>query len=176
MATFTEIKNINEISRANFERALRRARKRKIINLFQHKCNDLVPANTILNQLPVQDRKDLGVQDVPLQSIVGSSGRYHDFDLAFLPLNKATMGRWISIANAFLQSVKLPPVSLTKIGTVYFVEDGNHRVSVARLAGRRWIRARVIEINSPALISNLSCTRLGFKLLDDSIKYNIDQN
>lgn len=164
MAIFTDIKSINKISEANYERALRRSKIRKAINLFHHKCNDLLPANTILNQLPSQDRIDLGVQDVPLQAIVGSSGRYHDFDLAFLPLHKATKERWISISNAFLQSVELPPVSLAKVGPIYFVEDGNHRVSVARIAGRRWIRARVIEINSTALISNPSCTRLGFKV------------
>ena len=36
---------------------------------------------------------------------------------------------------------ELPPVSLYKIGALYFVEDGNHRVSVARYHGVEWVDA-----------------------------------
>jgi hypothetical protein len=40
----------------------------------------------------------------------------------------------------------LPPVELFKVGEVYFVRDGNHRVSVARARGQDFIDAQVTEI------------------------------
>jgi hypothetical protein len=40
----------------------------------------------------------------------------------------------------------LPPVELYRIGEVYFVRDGHHRVSVARALGRREIDGDVIEV------------------------------
>ena len=40
----------------------------------------------------------------------------------------------------------LPPVELYKIGDIYFVRDGNHRVSVARQQGQVYIDAYVTEL------------------------------
>jgi hypothetical protein len=42
----------------------------------------------------------------------------------------------------------LPPVSLFKIGDAYFVNDGNHRVSVARQQGVETLDADVVELRS----------------------------
>lgn len=39
--------------------------------------------------------------------------------------------------------VKLPPVALIQVGEVYFVEDGHHRISVAKLWGEHEIEAEV---------------------------------
>ena len=58
----------------------------------------------------------------------------------------------------------LPPVTLYKVGDAYFVEDGNHRVSVARMSGQEFVRAIVIEVDSSTLTTEPSCTRLGFKV------------
>ncbi|MGI9255901.1 MAG: transcriptional regulator, partial [Salinispira sp.] len=41
-----------------------------------------------------------------------------------------------------------PPIQLYEIGGVYFVRDGNHRVSVARSQGVEMIDAEVIQLNS----------------------------
>ena len=45
-----------------------------------------------------------------------------------------------------VNDVTLPPVDLYKIGDVYFVRDGNHRVSVARQLGQVDIDAYVTEL------------------------------
>jgi hypothetical protein len=86
-----------------------------------------------------------GVQTVPLEKIVGSVGRYRDFDNEFLPMQNQTGDRWRKINRAFYEDVSLPPIKLYKVGEVYFVLDGNHRVSVAREHGAIYIDAEVQE-------------------------------
>jgi hypothetical protein len=89
-----------------------------------------------------------GVQAVPLDKIVGSVDRYRDFDRMFLPTQSHTSERWRKISRARYQDISLPPVLLFKVGEVYFVVDGNHRVSVAREAGQEYIDAEVREVIS----------------------------
>ena len=86
-----------------------------------------------------------GVEDVPVKDIVGSLNRYHDFDRAFLPAKDGIAPRWEHIALAFYRNIGLPPVMLYKVGHVYFVVDGHHRVSVAREQGMESIEAEVRE-------------------------------
>ena len=87
-----------------------------------------------------------GMRTVELERIIGSVGRYKDFDGSFLP-NKKWMGeRWSRIDRAYHQGVELPAVSLYTIGEVYYVRDGNHRVSVAKYHGGAAIDAEVVEI------------------------------
>jgi hypothetical protein len=87
----------------------------------------------------------IGMREVPIEAIVGSVGRYQDFDREFLPVQRATSQRWKSIDRAYYEHVDLPPVQLYKVGDAYFVKDGNHRVSVARERGVHYIDAEVIE-------------------------------
>ena len=61
------------------------------------------------------------------------------------PASGHTAGRWKNVDRAYYQDVRLPPVQLYKVGDVYFVKDGNHRVSVARERGVEFIDAEVIE-------------------------------
>jgi hypothetical protein len=82
-------------------------------------------------------------QPVPLDLIVGSGGRPYDFDRAFYPLRTHTRERWVSVADLWYRGVELPPVSLVKVGDDYFVVDGHHRISVARVFGATAIRAHV---------------------------------
>ena len=42
----------------------------------------------------------------------------------------------------------LPPIDVYKVGEVYFVLDGNHRVSIARQEGFEFIEAHVIEVKT----------------------------
>ena len=72
---------------------------------------------------------------IPIASIIGSVGRYRDFDRAFLPLDGADRERWKRLDVAFNELRDLPPIDVYKIGEVYFVRDGNHRVSVAKANG-----------------------------------------
>lgn len=87
----------------------------------------------------------LGMHTVPIEAIVGSVGRYRDFDREFLPTQGATKERWRRVDEAYYEDVVLPPVQLYKVGDIYFVKDGNHRVSVAKEQGVTFIDAEVIE-------------------------------
>jgi len=151
-----------------YDLALRQAAVRKLKNFILHRCNDLVPAGEVIEHLNLEVHKQPVVQQVPLDQIVGSAGRYKDFDLEFYPLHRGTRDRWIKVASAQSQGAHLPPVLLYKVGTKYFVEDGNHRVSVARMTGQKTILAQVIELESSNLIQAPTCFRLGFENPDKS--------
>lgn len=89
----------------------------------------------------------LGVRKVCLQEILGSVARSRDFDNKFLPLHKDLGPRWKEIYQV-LQSKEhlgayVPPIKLYMIGNMYFVNDGNHRVSVARFRDWTSIEAEV---------------------------------
>src|SRR3990172_6761129 len=86
-----------------------------------------------------------GVQTIRLDQVAGSLNRYHQFDRAFLPTQDDTASRWQRVDRAFYEDVSLPPVVLYKVGQVYFVVDGHHRVSVAREQGQEFIEAEVRE-------------------------------
>ncbi|MBJ7598045.1 MAG: hypothetical protein DLM67_02835 [Candidatus Nephthysia bennettiae] len=91
-----------------------------------------------------------GVQDIPLSQIKGSEGRSRDFDPSFLPLNPRLRARWTRIETLMLRGAPLPPIEVYKVGEVYFVKDGHHRVSVARHLGQETITANVIEVRTRA--------------------------
>ena len=78
-----------------------------------------------------------------IRQIRGTEGQRDAFDDAFHPLTSHTRGRWVSIASAWLQGTSLPPVDLIRVGEVYFVRDGHHRISVARALGQQEIDAVV---------------------------------
>ncbi|MBI5935349.1 MAG: hypothetical protein HY867_16730 [Chloroflexi bacterium] len=86
-----------------------------------------------------------GVQTIRLEQVAGSLNRYQAFDRAFLPTQDDTASRWQWVNRAFYEEISLPPVVLYKVGEVYFVVDGHHRVSVAREQGQEFIEAEVRE-------------------------------
>ncbi|MBP6787279.1 MAG: hypothetical protein KA170_06815 [Candidatus Promineofilum sp.] len=133
----------------DFERAYQRSWWRKLIARLTGRSNELLPFDEVRDALPYRSQRDIGLQVVPLNKIVGSVGRYRDFDRAFLPIQRQTSERWVNIRKAHYRDVALPPVDLYKIGDVYFVKDGNHRVSVARDRNQTDIDAYVTEIDIP---------------------------
>ncbi len=122
----------------------------------------LLPFEDVYARLVVRGRHDRGYQTVPLARIVGSQGRHLDFDRSFLPRTDRGADRWKQIRRAHYQERDLPPVELYKLGDIYFVADGNHRVSEARERGQVTIDAYVTEFEvdvplSPELdLHNLS--------------------
>jgi hypothetical protein len=147
----------------DYAQARRRAFWRGIWRRLSHQCNDLAPTGELLKSIHIQGVRNLGLRQVPMERIVGSSGRYRDFDLVYQPLRQEQDGRWENIARARYKGIDLPPPNLLKIGNAYFVEDGNYRISVARARGQESIEALVTAFDSPDLIAQPSCTRLGFK-------------
>jgi hypothetical protein len=103
----------------------------------------LLDLNQIVAGGTISARHYLGAQTVPIQQIRGTEGQRDAFDDAFHPLTIHTRGRWLSIASAWLQGASLPPVDLIRLGDVYFVRDGHHRISVARALGQQEIDAFV---------------------------------
>ena len=129
----------------HFEAARRRAFWNQIRRLLSGRSNRLLSWRDVQDQLHPSDFVDREVVSVPLDRIVGSVGRYREFDRAFMPLLDSTAPRWRSIARAYFDHVRLPPVTLYKMADNYFVIDGHHRVSVARELGRAFVDAKVFE-------------------------------
>jgi hypothetical protein len=102
----------------------------------------------VLRHGSVERQAYRGVQEIPLDRIVGSadSGRPGDLDAGFLPTTNRLRRRWIDQYVLLLEGPELPPIEVRKVGDGYYVIDGHHRVSVYRTAGRATIRARVTEM------------------------------
>lgn len=138
---------INAAVQHDYTRARRKATLSQLLALVQRRPNELIPFEEVRARLNIRGQHDLGLRTVPLTQIVGSEGRYSDFDRHFLPRHDATKFRWLNISKAFYEDVNLPAVELYKIDDVYFVKDGNHRVSVARQQGQLEIDALVTELD-----------------------------
>lgn len=147
-----------------YDKALRSAFWIGIERRFRKTCNDLLPFAAVWKHIQHTEQRFTGVGEVEIDSIVGSSGRYRDFDLSFLPRRRERDDRWVNIAQAHYDGLGLPPVLLYKVGDAYYVEDGNHRVSVARVIGLEVVQANVIEIDTANLTPEPRCTRAGYKI------------
>jgi DNA-binding Lrp family transcriptional regulator len=91
------------------------------------------------------DARDRGVQSVALDRIVGSVGRYQDFDSRFRPNPNLPPERLQKILKAMREGAALPPVKLYQIKDAYYVLDGNHRIAAAKLLGHDEILGRIVE-------------------------------
>lgn len=96
-------------------------------------------------------RKYRGVGIVRVAQITGSVGRERDFDAHFRPLKRHLCERWIAQLLA-LRSGGWAPIRAYKLGQDYFVEDGHHRVSVARFTGMEFIDAEIWEYELAAVM------------------------
>lgn len=120
-----------------------------LLRLFHQNAGESLLSFDQVQKL-LRDRTEVnrGTQLIPIDHIVGSVGRYRDFDRAFLPLSGADQERWQRLDVAMNQLRDLPPIDVYKLGDVYFVRDGNHRVSVAKANGLEYIEANVTEIDT----------------------------
>ena len=89
-----------------------------------------------------------GMRTVPVSQIGGSVGRCSDFDSDFMPARASVEARWKRIDRAFHRGEQLPPVSLYKVGSFYFVLGGHPRVSVASYHSVGMIDAEVTEFGA----------------------------
>ena len=130
---------------SDFSVARMKAFLNRIRSIISGQPRELLSYEEVRKSLHIGGPIYRGVEDVPVKDIVGSLNRYHDFDRAFLPVKDGIAPRWEHIALAFYRNIGLPPVMLYKVGHVYFVVDGHHRVSVAREQGMETIEAEVRE-------------------------------
>lgn len=140
-----DIIRVAQTARTDFDRARRKAFLADLMSTLRGRPNWLLSFEEVRQMLDIRGQHYKGMTQVPVSSIVGSVDRYHDFDRRFLPAHTRTRPRWESIDRAALTDVVLPPVQLYKIGDIYFVKDGNHRVSVAKEKGTEFIDAEIIE-------------------------------
>ena len=139
--------DLNEQVDADFTRARRRARLRALVARIrrEHTSNRLLSFDDVRRELVANNRLQRGMRVVEVEAIVGSVGRWRDFDRSFLPARASGGERWKRIDRAFQRGEDLPPVELYEIGDAYFIVDGHHRVSVARYHDVPTVEAAVAE-------------------------------
>jgi hypothetical protein len=137
----------------DFSRARGRALLHRIRHFMSVDRDKLLSLNDVREILKPKSETYRGMQAVPIKLIVGSEGRYRDFNKYFLPRSEHLRQRWERVDIARLENVTLPPIQLYEIGGVYFVRDGNHRVSVACSQGVEIIDAEVTSLSSEIPIS-----------------------
>lgn len=139
-----------QAARERFEQATRQAMVEQLLAMITGQRADLLPFDEVQRILKAHQQIEIRrVQMIPLDRIVGSVGRYRDFTRTFLPRAGTNRERWVRINAAMDRMESLPPIEVYKVGDVYFVKDGNHRVSVARANGLQEIEAYVTEIPLP---------------------------
>ena len=139
----------------DFHRARRKAALNALLGLLTRSEQQLFSYEEVRRQLRATTERDRGRQEVPLDKIVGSVGRYRDFSRDFLPLFDGDLQRWAQVRMAVGALRGLPPIEVYQIGEAYFVKDGNHRVSVARRLGAKTIEAYVTEVKTRVPLSPL---------------------
>ncbi|MCJ7694583.1 MAG: universal stress protein [Anaerolineaceae bacterium] len=146
-----------ELDKNTFRQAVddfRKERSKAAIQSFwaniTGKSLNLLPFDEISTKLHATVKAERGLQNIPLDAIVGSVGRYHDFNRNFLPLRDNDMDRWAHVKTAMTSTASkgVPPISVYKLGDSYFVLDGNHRVSIAKQMGFKEIEAYVTQIKT----------------------------
>lgn len=129
-----------------YRKAQRAALMQRIWRRLLRRPNNLLDLNRVQRHLSLRGCHYCGIQPVPFKQIIGSESRCQDFDASFHPLKEHDRMRWQQIAFLCLTRQHLPPVKLICIREYYFVRDGHHRISVARLLGQIAIDAEIIEL------------------------------
>lgn len=127
----------------DFRRLRRQADVERLLAGMSGRSADLLPFEEVRQKLRATASSERQLREIPLDAIIGSVGRYHDFTRSFLPRRDSDEGRWARVLLASNDLSGLPPIEVYQIGDAYFVVDGNHRVSVARQNGASSIQAYV---------------------------------
>jgi nucleotide-binding universal stress UspA family protein len=134
----------------DFQQARRKAEIEGLIARLTGKSahTKLLSYEEVRKMLKVREGSRRELRDIPLDDIVGSAGRYADFTRSFLPRQDSIRERWARVMAKTTGLEGLPPISVYQVGEVYFVLDGNHRVSVARQLDASHIQAYVTEVRT----------------------------
>lgn len=138
-------------SETEFNRAKWKGFLETMLGLITGHNLHLLSFDEVARKLNLKDAIYLGLQEIPIANIAGSTGRYTDFTRHFLPRtgNQRDKERWRNIYTLAVTGKGFPPIDVYKVDQVYFVKDGNHRVSVARKLGWETIQAHVTELPTP---------------------------
>jgi hypothetical protein len=133
---------------SDFSRARSKARKSKLLSGLRRKSDNLLSFEDVRKVMSPTGESYIGCKTVQVQQIVGSEGRVEDYNNAFCPRRDFMRHRWCNVDAAYRCGIDLPPVKLLELGGVFFVRDGNHRVSVAKAHRVSYIDAEVIRLDT----------------------------
>jgi len=137
----------------DFRLARRQAAIQSILGWMRGNKGELLSYEEVRKRLRTIEGADRRLQEIPITSIVGSVNRYTDFTRDFLPKKSVSGERWARVKAASMDMRGLPPVEVYQIGDIYFVQDGNHRVSIARQSGTNTIQAYVRKVQTRVTLS-----------------------
>jgi hypothetical protein len=139
--------------RADVENDFQRARRRQVLARLAHRLrrepddvNLILPFDEVVAALGQRGERRLGLQTIPLDSIVGTVDSSRDFDRRFRPTSGRVRERWERLALAQRRGEPIPPIDVYRVGDMHFVTDGHHRVSIAMATGAKTIDAYVTEV------------------------------
>ena len=136
----------------DFDAARFKSFRRAVTSMLTRRARRMPSFDEVLEAAGAEGRAYGGEQEIPLDHVVGSAAplKAGDFGPGFLPISPRLRGRWTRIYREMVEGAELPPIDVYKVGDLYFVIDGHHRVSVARALGRATINARVVEVRTRA--------------------------
>jgi hypothetical protein len=139
--------------RADAENDFLRARRRHVLAMLAHRLRRQPPGSDrllrlddVTGALGWRGERQLGLQTIRLDTIVGTVDSGRDFDRRFRPASSRVRERWEQLALAERRGAAIPPIEVYRIGGLHFVSDGHHRVSIAAATGQQTIDAYVTEI------------------------------
>jgi ParB-like nuclease domain len=132
----------------DFNRARRRQALSRLRHALMRGSGAVLRYEDVIDAAGYVDERDLGLQVIDLDSVVGTVDRGRDFDRAFRPTSGRSRARWERIASAYRTGESLPPIQVRRVGDMHFVVDGHHRVSAARALGLTNLDARVTEVRT----------------------------
>ena len=136
-----------QLALRDFQRARKQAVMQQILSRLRGDADKLLGFDDVRQQLRgTGESIKRGLQEIPLEKIVGSVARYGDFTRSFLPKKDEDEERWAGVRAAVDDMVGIPPIDVYQVGDAYFVQDGNHRVSIARQLNSKTISAYVTEV------------------------------
>ena len=142
--------------RADAENDFLRARRREVAGRVAYWLRRepgrrrLLPLEQVVGTLSRRGERRLGLQTIPLDTIVGTLDTRRDFDRRFRPVSNRLRSRWVHLNLAQRRGEALPPIEVYRVGGCHFVEDGHHRVSIARATRQKMIDAYVTEVLTAA--------------------------
>jgi hypothetical protein len=139
--------------RADVENKFLRARRRQVLAALgrrlrrqPRRCDRLLTLDDAVGALGMRGQRQLGLQAIRLDTIAGTATPRRDFDRRFRPATNRVRFRWEQLALAERRGAAIPPIEVYRVGTLHFVTDGHHRVSIAAAAGQQVIDAYVTEV------------------------------
>ena len=141
--------------RADVENDFLRARRRQVLARISNRLrrepddvNLIIPFDEVVAALGWRGERQLGLQVIKLDTVVGSVDSLRDFDRKFRPTTARVRERWERLALAQRRGESIPPIDVYRIGSLHFVKDGHHRVSIALATGQKTIDAYVTEVQT----------------------------